>query len=177
MAIFSSSSYFSIFDGPFFGRCPHQLWQNILSLWWHILQRQDSYLSPADGSLVQWEWIHLSTHIHKREYPEISKSNPPRFEGYRPPRNASKVSKDWLFHVDCHGQKKSGFPDQPVEKIQFEIFKTLSCLHFLAKFDEFLILYSSCKGVRKILIGFFRTGLSGSRNSVSMYMYCARLHL
>ena len=49
---------------------------------------------------------YLSIHTHKRESPEISKSNPPRFEGCRPPRNANKVSKDRLFNVDCHGQKK-----------------------------------------------------------------------
>ena len=47
-----------------------------------------------------------SIHTHKRESLEISKSNPPRFEGCRPPRNANKVSKDRLFNVDCHGQKK-----------------------------------------------------------------------
>ena len=124
--------------------------------------------------MVFFNFSHLSIHTHKRESPEISKSNPPRFEGYRPPRNANKVSKDRLFIVDCHGQKKSGFPDQPVEKIRFEIFKTLSGLHFFAKFDEFLILYSSGKGVWKILIGFFRTGLSGSRNPVSIvYVLCS----
>ena len=46
----------------------------------------------------------------------------------------------------------SGFPEKTVEKIRFEIFKKLSCLHFLAIFNEFWILYSSCKDVRKLLL-------------------------
>ena len=117
----------------------------------------------------------FSIHTHKRESPEISNSNPPRFEGRRPPRNANKVSKDRLFNVDCHGQKKSGFPDQPVEKIRFEIFKTLSCLHFLAKFNEFLIFCSSCRAVQKILLAFSRTGSSGSAKSVSVFSSYSRL--
>ena len=72
--------------------------------------------------------------------------------------------------------KKSGFPEQPVEKIRFEIFKKLSCLHFKAKFYDFWILHSSCKDVRKILLAFFRTGSSGSGNFVSVSM-CSNMYL
>ena len=72
--------------------------------------------------------------------------------------------------------KKSGFPEQPVEKIRFEIFKKLSCLYFQAKFYDFWILHSSCKDVRKILLAFFRTGSSGSGNFVSVSM-CSNMYL
>ena len=71
--------------------------------------------------------------------------------------------------------KKSGFPDQPVEKIRFEIFKTLSCLHFLAKFNDFLIFCSSCRAVQKILLAFFRTGSSGFGKAVSVFSCYSRL--
>ena len=82
----------------------------------------------------------------------------------------------WIdFFMVCNmATKNSGFPEKPVEKIRFEIFKKLSCLHFLAKFNEFWILYSSCKDVRKSLLAFFCTGTSGSGNSVFVFMhYCA----
>ena len=89
-----------------------------------------------------------------------------------------QIRAQWTdFFVVCNmATKNSGFPEKPVEKIRFEIFKKLSCLHFLAKFNEFWILYSSCKDVRKLLLAFFRTGSSGSGNSVFVFMYyCALL--
>ena len=80
------------------------------------------------------------------------------------------------FFMVCNmATKKSGFPEKPVEKIRFEIFKKLSCLHFLAKFNEFWILYSPCKGVRKSLLAFFRTGSSGSGNPV--YVFYSAMYL
>ena len=80
------------------------------------------------------------------------------------------------FFMVCNmATKKSGIPDQPVEKIRFEIFKTLSCLHFLAKFNEFLIFCSSCRAVQKILLAFSRTGSSGSAKSVSVFSSYSRL--
>ena len=80
----------------------------------------------------------FSIHTHKRESLEISKSNPPRFEGCRPPRNANKGSMDRLFDVDGHGPKKSRILDQPDEKIQFEIFDKLSWPQLLTNFYEIL---------------------------------------
>ena len=47
---------------------------------------------------------------------------------------------DRLFYVDCHGPKKSGIPDQPDEKIRFEISKKLSWPQLLTNFDEILTL-------------------------------------
>merc|ERR1711923_401556 len=83
-----------------------------------------------------------------------------------------QIRAQWTdFFMVCNmATKNSGFPEKPVEKIRFEIFKKLSCLHFLAKFNEFWILYSSCKDVRKSLLAFFCTGSSGSGNSVFVFM-------
>ena len=47
--------------------------------------------------------------------------------------------------------KKSINLDQPDEKIQFEIFKTLSWSQLLTNFDEILTLCLSFKGVVKLL--------------------------
>ena len=80
------------------------------------------------------------------------------------------------FFMVCNmATKKSGIPDQPVQKIRFEIFKTLSCLHFLAKFNEFLIFCSSCRAVQKILLAFSCTGSSGFAKSVSVFSSYSRL--
>ena len=87
-----------------------------------------------------------------------------------------QIRAQWTgFFMVCNmATKNSGFPEKPVEKIRFEIFKKLSCLHFLAKFYEFWILCSSCIDVRKLLLAFFCTGSSGSGNSVFVFMYyCA----
>ena len=47
--------------------------------------------------------------------------------------------------------KKSGNPDQPDEKIRFEIFKTLSRSQLLTNFDEILTLCFPYKGVESYL--------------------------
>ena len=87
-----------------------------------------------------------------------------------------QIRAQWTdFFMVCNmATKNSGFPEKPVEKIRFEIFKKLSCLHFLAKFNEFWILCSSRKDVQKLSLALFRTGSSGSGNSVFVFMYyCA----
>ena len=64
--------------------------------------------------------------------------------------------------------KKSVNSDQPVVKIRFEIFKTLSWSQFLTDFDEILTFCSTYWGVEKLLAAFSRTGSCRTGKSVSV---------
>ena len=75
---------------------------------------------------------------------------------------------DRLFDVDGHGPKKSRILDQLDEKIQFEIFKTLSWSQLLTNFDEILTLCFPYKGVEKLFTAFSRTGSYRPVKSVSV---------
>ena len=92
---------------------------------------------PIDALSYLYYSIKMNLEIFKR-WISFSAS----FEGYRPPRTTNKASMDRYFHVDGHELKKSGIPDQPDEKIWFEIFKWLSWPQFWTNFYDFHILCS-----------------------------------
>ena len=64
---------------------------------------------------------------------------------------------DRPFYGVGQGDKKSGNLDQPDEKIQFELFKTLSWSQLLTNFDDILTFCLPYKGVQKLFTAFSRT--------------------